>query len=86
MSKDATAFKFPVGQAVEYRPAQEAPGLFEVTQHLPEEDGASDRKYRIKSLKEGFERVVSEYHLQPADLSEGAYPEVVKPPRASKHR
>jgi hypothetical protein len=80
------AFKYSVGQAVEYRPAQEAPGLFKVIRQMPEEDGASDRKYRIKSLKEGFERTVSEYDLQPADLTEGAYPEVLKPPKAGRSR
>ena len=80
------AFKYSIGQAVEYTPAQQQPGLFKVVRHLPEEDGASDRKYRIKSLREGFERTVSEYDLQPADLSEGAYPEPVKRPRPSGSR
>jgi hypothetical protein len=80
------AFKYSIGQAVEYKPAQQQPGLFKVVRHLPEEDGASDRKYIIKSLKEGFERTVSEYDLQPADLSEGAYPEPVKLPKAGTKR
>ena len=54
------AFKFSVGQAVEYRPAQQQPGMFFIVRHLPQEDGDSDRKYRIRSLKEGFERTVSD--------------------------
>ena len=80
------AFKFRIGQSVEYRPAQGVPGLFTVVRHLPEEDSAEQRKYRIKSLKEGFERTVSEDDLQPADLSEGAYAEPVKPPKAGTRR
>ena len=80
------AFKYSIGQAVEYTPKRESAGLFEVIRHMPEEDGASDRKYRIKSLKEGFERTVSEFDLQPADLSEGAYPEAAKPSKAGSKR
>ena len=80
------AFKYSIGQAVEYTPQRQSAGLFEVIRHMPEEDGASDRKYRIKSLKEGFERTVSEFDLQPADLSEGAYPEPVRPPKAGRKR
>jgi hypothetical protein len=76
------AFKYSIGQAVEYTPMKQSAGLFEVIRHMPEEDGAGARKYRIKSLKEGFERTVNEFDLQPADLSEGAYPERVKRPKA----
>ena len=80
------AFKYSIGEAVEYTPKGKSAGLFEVIRHMPEEDGASDRKYRIKSLKEGFERTVGEFDLQPADLSEGAYPEKVKPPKKAGGR
>ena len=80
------AFKFAIGEAVEYKPTQQQAGLFKVVRHLPQEDGASDRRYRIKSLKEGFERTVSEFDLQPADLSEGAYPDPEKPPKAGSKR
>ena len=76
------AFKFSVGQAVEFTPMGQSAGLFEVIRHMPEEDGATGRKYRIKSLKEGFERTVSEYDLQPADLTDGAYPEKQRPSKA----
>ena len=78
------AFKFSIGQAVEYRPMGQVAGLFEVIRHMPEEDGASDRKYRIKSLQEGFERTVHEFELQPADLSDGAYPVADKPGRRGR--
>ena len=48
------AFKFSVGQAVEYKPRGLSAGLFEVIRHMPEEDGASGRKYRIKSLRKAL--------------------------------
>ena len=80
------AFKFSVGQAVEYKPQGQSAGLFEVIRHMPEEHGATGRKYRIKSLREGFERTVTEYDLEPADLSEGAYPERGKPPKAGQRK
>jgi hypothetical protein len=73
------AFKFSVGEVVEYKPRGQSAGLFSVIRHMPEEDGAGDRKYCIKSRQEGFERTVSEFELQPANLAEGAYPEPVKP-------
>jgi len=78
------AFKFSIGQAVEYRPVGQPAGLFKVVRHMPQEDSTSDRKYRIKSLQEGFERTVNEVDLFPANMSEGAYPEPVKPPRAGR--
>ena len=80
------AFKFSVDQAVEYTPRGQPAGLFKVIRHMPQEDNASDRKYAVKSLREGFERIVNEVDLSPADLSEGAYPEPVKPPKAGSHR
>ena len=76
------AFKYFIGQAVEYKPLGRPAGLFKVVRHMPKEDTTSDRKYRIKSLREGFERTVNEVDLSPADITEGAYPEPVKPPRA----
>ena len=76
------AFKFPVGHAVEYKPQGRSAGLFEVTRHMPEEDGAAGRKYRIKSVREDFERTVTEYDLEPADISEGAYTLLIKSPKA----
>ena len=78
------AFKFSIGQAVEYKPMGRTAGLFSVIRHMPEEDGASDRKYRIKSLQEGFERTVHEFELQPADMTDGAYPVPAKPERRGR--
>jgi hypothetical protein len=78
------SFKFSLGQAVEYKPMGRRAGLFSVIRHMPEEDGASDRKYRIKSLQEGFERTVYEFELQPADLTDGAYSVPAKPERRGR--
>jgi hypothetical protein len=80
------AFKFFIGQAVEYKPTGHPAGLFKVVRHMPQEDCASDRQYRIKSPREGFERTVNEYDLSPADMREEAYPESVKPPLAGGGR
>jgi hypothetical protein len=76
------AFKFFIGEAVEYKPMGQPAGLFEVVRHMPQEDSTTHMKYRIKSLREGFERTVNEVDLSKADVTEGAYPEPVKPPRA----
>jgi hypothetical protein len=78
------AFKFSIGHIVECKPAGQPAGLFKIIRHMPQEDNTSDRKYRIKSLKEGFDR--NEADLSPADLREGAYPESAKPPRAGGGR
>ena len=55
--------KFSVGQAVEYKPTGCSVGFFTVVRQMPEEYGAFDRKYRIKSEHEGFERNVLECDL-----------------------
>ena len=80
------AFKFFIGQAVEYKSTGHPPGLFKVVRHLPQEDRTSARKYRIKSMSEAFERTVNECDLSPADMRGGAYPEPVKPPLAGDDR
>jgi len=64
------SFKFAVGQAVEYKPVGAKVGLFKVMRQMPEEHRAIDRRYRIKSEQEGFERNVLE-----CDLSEAKAPE-----------
>jgi len=69
------SFKFAVGQAVEYKPAGASVGLFKVTRQMPEEFQAIDRRYRIKSDHEGFERNVME-----CDLNETVGPEAAYPP------
>jgi len=60
------SFKFAVGQAVEYKPVGASVGLFKVTRQMPEEFQAIDRRYRIKSDHEGFERNVMECDLNAA--------------------
>ena len=55
-------FKYAEGQAVEYTPMRGLPALFKVIRQMPEELQA-DRKYRIKSEGEGFERNVLECDL-----------------------
>jgi len=51
-------FKFNVGQTVEYKPPGGVVGCYRVVRQMPEEFRAFDRKYRIKSEREGFERNV----------------------------
>ena len=58
------SFKFSTGQAVEYKPNGGMLGLYTVIRQMPEEFRAFDRKYRIKSDQEGFERTVLECDLQ----------------------
>ena len=63
-----TAQLFHVGQTVYLRRSghmqNAAPGLYEVRAVLPEADG--QHQYRIKSLIEPHERVVSEHELREA--------------------
>ena len=66
-------FKFSIGQAVEYKPMGQTIGLFKVIRHMPEEDNAMARKYLIKSLREGFERIVQEFELEPTEGDEAKY-------------
>ena len=67
------SFKFAVGQAVEYKPVGASVGLFKVTRQMPEEFQAIDRRYRIKSDHEGFERNVMECDLNETVGPEQAY-------------
>ena len=60
------SFKFAVGQAVEYKPTGGTLGRYAVIRQMPEEFRAFDRKYRIKSEQEGFERTVLECDLHEA--------------------
>jgi hypothetical protein len=79
------AFRFSLGQAVEYKPMGKSVGLFKVLRHMPEEDHAMAPKYLIKSLTEGFERVVHEFDLKPSDADESKY-ETVPTRRSSGSR
>jgi hypothetical protein len=67
------AFKFSIGQAVEYKPIGAEVGYFTVVRQMPEEIQAPDRKYRIKSVQEGFERNVLECTLSPATVPQESY-------------
>jgi hypothetical protein len=66
-------YKFAVGQVVEYKPTGAKVGLFRVIRQMPEELQAIDRKYRIKSEHEGFERNVLECDLTASDRDEHEY-------------
>ena len=58
------AFKFSVGQDVEYTPiGEKKAGLYKVTRQMPKEEQAIDLKYRIKSDAELYERNVLECQL-----------------------
>ena len=78
-------FKYDVGQTVEYKPIGGNIGLFTVVRRMPEEHGAFDRKYRIKSVREGFERSVLECDLSASDKPESMYGVVVPPRRTGGH-
>ena len=80
------SFKYDVGEAVEYKPVGGNIGLFTVVRRMPEEHGAFDRRYRIKSAREGFERNVLECDLAPSDKPESMYGAVVPPRRTGGHR
>jgi hypothetical protein len=59
------AYKFQVGQMVELEPARSRNipgGSYVVTKQMPVSSG--EPEYRIKSIKEPHERVVSESDLQ----------------------
>jgi hypothetical protein len=66
-------FKYAVGQAVEYHPIGANVALFVVVRQMPEEFQAPDRRYRIKSALEGFERNVMECDLSPSSIAQEHY-------------
>ena len=68
--------KFGAGQAVEYKPMGCSVGYFTVVRPMPEEHGEYDRKYRIKSEHEGFERNVLECDLTPAERPAEEYGDI----------
>ena len=59
------AHKYAVGSLVEFKPGpymgEAKPGPYTVVRHLPSE-GAGNQ-YRIKSARDGHERIVSESQL-----------------------
>jgi hypothetical protein len=79
------AHKFTVGQAVEFKPIGAKIGVFKVVKQMPEEFQAVDRKYRIKSEQEGFERSVLECDLSPSIIPEQEYAPMKPLRRAGGH-
>jgi hypothetical protein len=77
--------KFAVGQAVEYKPAGAKIALFTVIQQMPEEFQAIDRKYRIKSEHEQFERNVLECDLSAPSRAKEEYAPLGALRRAGGH-
>jgi hypothetical protein len=57
--------KYEVGQVVNFTPGkmnrESSPGPYQIVRHLPP-DG-SENQYRVKSIEEGYERVVHESQL-----------------------
>jgi hypothetical protein len=77
------AFKFSVGQAVEYTPIGEKfAGLYKIVRQMPTEEQATDLKYRIKSEGEAYERNVLECQLSGDVGAESEY--VITKPRISQ--
>ena len=62
------AHKFPVGQAVEYKPRQGEVSLYTVLRQMPQEHTQFDFSYRIKSEHDGCERNVFECDLTLAPI------------------
>jgi hypothetical protein len=59
------SFKFRVGQNVEYTPiGEKTAGLYKIMRQMPEEQQATELKYRIKSETEAYERIVPESQLR----------------------
>ena len=77
------SFKFFVGQAVEYTPiGEKTANLYKIMRQMPNEDQATDLRYRIKSETESYERNVPEGLLR-SDV--GAESEYAAPkPRPSR--
>jgi hypothetical protein len=76
------SFKFSVGQAVEYTPiGEKKANLYRISRQMPEEQQATDLRYRIKSEAEAYERNVPESQLSPDVRPENEYA-TTKPPHA----
>jgi hypothetical protein len=68
------SFKFLVGQAVEYTPiGEKTAGLYTIIRQMPDEDGAFDLRYRIKSESEAHERNVPECLLTSGVVAKAEY-------------
>ena len=78
------AYKFMVGQSVEYTPVGGKLGLFQVVRCMPIEPQQDTLRYRIRSEREGFERIALEYDLGPA-MPGRLYPEPINGRRSATH-
>jgi hypothetical protein len=68
------SFKFLVGEVVEYTPiGEKMAGLYKILRQMPDEDQATDLRYRIKSESEAHERNVPESMLTSGVVAEGEY-------------
>ena len=68
------SYKFFVGEAVEYTPiGEKTAGLYKIIRQMPDEDGATDLRYRIKSESDAHERVVPESLLTSGVVAEAEY-------------
>jgi hypothetical protein len=68
------AYKFLVGQVVEYTPiGEKKAGLYRIVRQMPEEQQADDLRYRIKSEAEAYERNVPECQLSSDVGAESEY-------------
>lgn len=65
--------KFPIGQAVEYKPMSGKVNLYTVVRQMPCEASQIDFRYRIKNDNEGFERNVMECDLTIAERPPNLY-------------
>ena len=65
-------FKFAVGQAVDYKPANGRISLYKVVKQMLHGDG-HEFKYQIKNEQEAFERNVFEYELTAAKTRTDLY-------------
>jgi hypothetical protein len=78
-------FKFVVGQAVEYKPANGPISLCTIVKQMPKEDGQFDFRYRIKNEQETFERNVFECDLTTSDKLANLYGFVARLHRMKHH-
>lgn len=57
------AFKFAVGETVSFDTMASKETVFVIVRQMPGEDGQNEQRYKIKAVKEGYERVVAESEL-----------------------
>jgi len=78
-------FKYAVGQAVAYKPANGPISLCTIVKQIPKEDDQLDFRYRIKNQQGSFVRNVSEHDLTATDKPENLYSFVARLHRTGHH-